>query len=64
MIDVSYQMKVQPNVSFDRLISLFPNLSQDEIDELINYIQTTGTFIFRNIIPKDTKFYFIEWVDE
>ena len=59
-----YVIKVHPDNDISNLVSLFPNLSQIEKDNLANYITNSSEFEFINIIPSDTNVYsFQEIID-
>jgi hypothetical protein len=54
-VDVNYIIKVHPENSLTNLINLFPELSQQEKDNLSNYIKSQQSFPFGNIIPQGVK---------
>jgi hypothetical protein len=48
---------VHPDKNLNTLISLFPDLSQQEKDRLVNFINNSSQFEFQYIIPEGTITY-------
>jgi hypothetical protein len=51
-----YIIKVHPDNDITKLVSLFPELSSGEIENLTNYITNTNEFPFSNILPSNSVF--------
>lgn len=63
-VDTEYVLKVHPENNLTELISLFPNMSENEKNSLVNYIESNNEFPFSGIIPSDTNVYtFQEMLD-
>jgi hypothetical protein len=54
-IKLDHIVYVHPESSLDKLISLFPDLSIEEKNNLKTFIKNTSLFYVRNIIPQDTE---------
>jgi hypothetical protein len=57
IVDTNYIIKVHPDNNLTNLISLFPELSQQEKQNLIDYIESNQSFPFQNIIPQDVTLF-------
>jgi hypothetical protein len=51
-----YIIKVHPDNDITKLVSLFPELSSGEKENLTNYITNTNEFPFSNILPSNSVF--------
>lgn len=51
IVDPDYTIVVSPENNLTALITLFPELSQEEKDALAAYIESQHSFPFRNIVP-------------
>lgn len=56
-------IKVSPNANLNPLISLFPNLSDEEKTKLIEFIKRNKEFKFIEILPSDTEIFYGKFVD-
>ncbi len=54
-IITDYIIQVHPENNLTNLVALFPELSQQEKDTLVAYIESQQSFPFTNIIPQDVK---------
>jgi len=59
-----YIIKVHPDKNIFNLTTLFPELSQSEIEGLTNYINSVNEFPFQNILPSNTVYVSDEEMDE
>lgn len=55
LIDLDYNIVVHPQNNLTNLVSLFPELTTQEKENLISYIESNQSFPFKNIIPNDVK---------
>lgn len=53
--DGDYQIKVHPNHDIRVLKILYPNISAQEREGLVNYIRSVKSFPFKNIIPSNSN---------
>lgn len=56
-VDVNQVIYVHPDNDLTNLISLFPELSQAEMDALVTYIENSASFEFRYIVPSGVTIY-------
>lgn len=55
--DTAYLIPVHPQKDLAPLVALFPDLSQQEKDQLTTYINSTQAFAFGAIIPSNATYY-------
>jgi len=55
--DLEYVFKVHPQRNINALAALFPDLSQTEKSQLIGFIESSQTFVFKYIITQGTTIY-------
>jgi len=56
-IDTNQIIYVHPDNDLTNLIALFPELSQQERDALVSYIESSASFEFRYIVPSGVTIY-------
>lgn len=56
-VDENYIIVVHSEYSADNLLDLYPNMSLEERNNLINYIENNTSFPYKDIIPQGTKLY-------
>lgn len=49
--DGDYVIKVHPSANLDTLKSLMPEVSEAELNQLVAYVTSVDSFVFKNIIP-------------
>jgi hypothetical protein len=56
-IDEDYEIVVNDSLNVDALVALFPELTEVEKNGLVAYIESSDSFLFKNIIPQGTNLY-------
>lgn len=53
-VDTEYTIPVHPQATLEKLVSLFPELSETERFELQSYVLNSNSFPFGHIVPSTT----------
>jgi hypothetical protein len=53
-VDTEYTIPVHPQATLEKLVSLFPELSETERFDLASYVLNANSFPFGHIVPSTT----------